>query len=160
MADSASLTMYKESLIELLDETFEHVQGRYLDRGTSLFETLAMITAAEASQPVSPTCATLAAQVEHVRFYMDVNIRALRGETIGKLDWKAIWETVSTVTNEEWEASKTALRTSYQTMLDLLNRPETWESEDAIGESFNLVVHTAYHLGEMRQALCTLKQSR
>jgi len=34
-------------LFELLTETFERVQGRYLDRGTSLFETLDTISAAE-----------------------------------------------------------------------------------------------------------------
>ena len=59
-------------LFELFEETFEQVHGIYLDGGTSLFETLATISAEEASLPVSATCATLAAQVEHVRFYLDV----------------------------------------------------------------------------------------
>ncbi len=37
----------------MFDETFEQVQGMYLDKGTSLFETLATVTAEEASRPVS-----------------------------------------------------------------------------------------------------------
>jgi hypothetical protein len=32
-----------------------------------------------------------------------------------------------------------------------------WDSENAIGGALAIVVHTAYHLGEIRQALCTLK---
>ena len=41
-------------------------------QGTSLFETLETITAAEASIPVGGKCATLAAQVAHVNFYLEV----------------------------------------------------------------------------------------
>src|SRR5690554_3547409 len=54
-------------LLELYDETFDRVHGYYLNRGTSLFETLATISAETASIPVSADCATLAAQVAHVR---------------------------------------------------------------------------------------------
>ena len=35
--------------LRLLNETFDNVQGYYLDKGTSLFETLATISAEEAS---------------------------------------------------------------------------------------------------------------
>ena len=34
---------------------------------------------------------------------------------------------------------------------------ENWEDEKAIGGALAIVIHTAYHLGEIRQALCTLK---
>jgi hypothetical protein len=50
------------ALRRLLDETFDNVQGDYLDRGTSLFETLAGISAVEASIPVGGKCASLAAR--------------------------------------------------------------------------------------------------
>ena len=53
------------ALYTLLDETFDHVHGYFLDGGTSLFETLATISAEEASVPVGGKCATLAAQVKH-----------------------------------------------------------------------------------------------
>ena len=58
-----------------LQETFEKVGGIYLDPGTSLFETLATINAEEASQPVSAHCASLAAQVKHVIFYIHTTER-------------------------------------------------------------------------------------
>ena len=31
-------------------------------------------------------------------------------------------------------------------------------NEDTIGGALSIMVHTAYHLGEIRQALCTLKK--
>ena len=37
---------FTQAIYSLLDETFDHVNGHYLDPGDSLFETLATITAA------------------------------------------------------------------------------------------------------------------
>lgn len=64
-----------EAILVSLEETFENVRGIYLDKGTSLFETLATISADEASIPVSSTCASLAAQVAHVTYYMEVTLQ-------------------------------------------------------------------------------------
>ena len=41
--------------------------------------------------------------------------------------------------------------------MDSLFRENKEWNEDTIGGALSLVVHTAYHLGEIRQALCTLK---
>lgn len=147
-------------LFEMLDETFENVHGRYLDKNTTLFETLATISAEEASRPVSATCASIAAQVEHVRFYLEVNQKDLVGEEIGPLDWGEIWRTVEVVTPEEWEASKTRLHKAYQHFRGLLQKVDTWDNEYVIGSTLNILVHTAYHLGEIRQALCTIQSGR
>jgi hypothetical protein len=57
------------ALFTLLDETFDNVHGYFLDKGTSMFETLVTISAEEASTLVGGKCATLAAQVKHVAFY-------------------------------------------------------------------------------------------
>ena len=73
------------ALYMLLDETFDNVQGYFLDKGTSLFETLATISAEEASIPVGGKCATLAAQVKHVAFYLDVLERNVRTGTLSRL---------------------------------------------------------------------------
>ena len=63
---------FKKALLILFDETFNKVHGIYLDKNTSLFDTLTTISADEASIPVGGKCATLAAQVKHVAFYLDV----------------------------------------------------------------------------------------
>ena len=54
------------------------------------------------------------------------------------------------------EDYKRKLREAYLRMDKLFHENPTW-NEDTIGGSLSIVVHTAYHLGEIRQALCTLK---
>lgn len=148
---------FTSALLTLLDETFDNVHGYYLDRGTSLFETLAGISAAEASIPVGGKCATLAAQVKHVAFYLDVVEQSVRDPNFPPADWGEIWRTVHGVTAEEWEAIQAELRLSYNRIAALIVEAPAWPGEAEIGSAIAVVVHTAYHLGEIRQALCTLK---
>jgi hypothetical protein len=148
---------FTQALYTLLDETFDNVKGYYLDKNTSLFETLATITAAEASIPVGGKCATLAAQVKHVAFYLDVTDKSVRDPNFPRVDWGEIWRTVSTVTPEEWQAIQAELRASYNRILKLIQDMPGWSSEDEIGGAIAVVAHTAYHLGEIRQALCSLR---
>lgn len=148
---------FNKALLLMLDETFDNVHGFYLDKGTSLFETLAGISAAEASIPVGGKCATLAAQVKHISFYLDVLEDNVRQQRFKKVDWDEIWRTVSTVTPAEWETIKAELRQSHNRILKLLEDQTEWPSEVEIGGAIAMIVHTAYHLGEIRQALCTLQ---
>jgi hypothetical protein len=149
---------FTKALYRLLDETFDHVQGYFLDEGTSMFETLATISAEEASVPVGGRCATLAAQVKHVAFYLDVLEKVVRTQHFERQDWDKIWRETSAVTSEEWDALKLSLRESYDRIKLLINDTTEWSSEQQIGGAIATVVHTAYHLGEIRQALCSLKQ--
>lgn len=146
-----------QALLTLLDETFDTVHGYYLDRGTSLFETLAGITAGEASIPVGGRCATLAAQVKHTAFYLDVVEASIRDPNFPRADWGAIWRTVHAVTPDEWAAIQIELRQSYDRIIALIEETPSWPDADAMAGAIGIVAHTAYHLGEIRQALCTLK---
>jgi hypothetical protein len=141
----------------LLDEAFDNVYGIFLDKHTSLFETLATITAAEASIPVGGKCATLAAQVTHVAFYLDVVNNSVRDPNYPRADWGEIWRTVSSVTPAEWEQIKADLRGAYNRILQLIHDTPAWVNEEQVGKAIAVVAHTAYHLGEIRQALCTLR---
>ena len=156
MSKQISTDGFTKELYELLDETFNQVHGIYLDKGTSLFETLETITAEQASRPVSATCASIAAQVEHVRFYLQVLQGAIRKEPAVKIDWDETWK-LQEVTPEEWQTLKKQLREAYQSVLTLMKSLDVWEGEDDIGASLAILVHTAYHLGEIRQALCVVK---
>lgn len=149
--------LFTKVVLMLLDEAFDNVQGFFLDGGTSLFETLATITAAEASVPVGGKCATLAAQVKHVAFYLDVTAKNVRNSDYISVDWGEIWRTVSRVTPEEWDAIRAELRISYRRILSLIQDMPAWSSEVEIGSVLAVIAHTAYHLGEIRQALCTLR---
>ncbi|MCZ7545424.1 MAG: DinB family protein [Anaerolineae bacterium] len=148
---------FTQALYAVLGETFDNVHGFFLNKGTSLFETLATISAEEASIPVGGQCATLAAQVKHVAFYLDVVERSVRTGEDERVDWGEIWRTTREVTPDEWEALKGALRESYDRIKALIRDTPAWPSEHEIGEAIAVVAHTAYHLGEIRQALCTLK---
>jgi hypothetical protein len=147
-----------QNLFEILDEAFVTHHGIFLDKGTSLFETLETITAAEASIPVGGKCATLAAQVAHVNFYLEVSEAYILEKDIGKVDWGEIWRLVGKVSPEEWNAYQDQLKTTYNRILSLLQNLENWNDERPIGGALAIVVHTAYHLGEIRQAMCTVKQ--
>jgi hypothetical protein len=149
---------FTKALYALLDETFDSVHGYFLDKGTSMFETLATISAEEASVPVGGKCATLAAQVKHVTFYLDVLEKAVRTQQFERQDWDKIWRETSAVTPEEWEALKSSLHESYDRLKALISDTTDWSSEQQIGGVIATIVHTAYHLGEIRQALCTVKE--
>jgi L-rhamnose mutarotase len=147
-----------QNLFDVLDEAFVTHHGIFLNRNTSLFETLETITAAEASIPVGGKCATLAAQVAHVNFYLEVLEAYILNKDIGDVDWDDIWRRVSQVSPDEWKAYKSQLRETYQRVLSMLQSCENWNDERAIGGALAIAVHTAYHLGEIRQAMCTVKQ--
>ena len=157
MPDQIQTDTFTNALYSLLDETFDNVHGYFLDKGTSLFETLGMISAEEASVPVGGKCATLAAQVKHLAFYMDVLDRSVRSGTFERVDWGDIWRTTKGVAPDEWETLKIGLRDSYNRVKTLIHDTPEWRSEREIGGVIAVIVHTAYHLGEIRQALCTLK---
>jgi len=157
MTKQIDQALFATELFDILDETFETHHGIYLDKGTSLFQTLATISVDEASQPVGNKCASLAAQVAHVNFYLEVLERYLLTGQGEKVDWGAIWRTVEAVTPEEWAALNDQLKATYQRVLTMLRGFESWAEEDRIGGALAIVVHTAYHLGEIRQALCVIK---
>ncbi|MEM8535655.1 MAG: hypothetical protein AAGF95_32800 [Chloroflexota bacterium] len=149
---------FTNALYALLDETFDNVRGYFLDEGTSMFETLATISAEEASIPVGGKCATLAAQVKHVAFYLDVLEEAVRAQQFTQVDnWDEIWRETNSVTPDEWEAIKLSLRESYNRIKALIGETTEWPNEQQIGGAMAMIAHTVYHLGEIRQALCIVK---
>lgn len=155
MTQQASESHFTQAFLIALEESFEKVHGMYLDRGASIFETLATISAEEASQYVSMNCATIAAHVAHMTFYMDTLLRYIQGDK-EKVDWAEIWNRVSAVTDAEWQESQQALRSSYEKIQQLAKNTE-WNDSDTIGGAMAILMHNAYHLGEIRQMLCTIK---
>jgi len=147
---------FLNNLFALLDETFENHHGIFLDKNTGLFQTLETVSSQEASIPVGGKCASLAAQVAHVTFYLEVLERYVVHNDSSPADWGEIWRTVEKVTPEEWDDYKNKLKDTYRRIEKMFHDNEVW-NEDSIGGSMAIVVHTAYPLVEIRQALCTLK---
>ena len=140
----------------LLVETFENVQGAYLDKGTSLFETLAQINAAGASQPMGD-CATIAAHVAHVTYYLRVLEDRMFGRDLSYVDWDEIWKTVSAVTEAEWADMIADLRATYARIKSHLDGAESWGGITELSSMLGIIAHSAHHLGEIRQMTCHLE---
>jgi len=157
MSTTVQQSEFTRGLLSMLTEAFESVRGYFLDSGTSLFETLAGITAAEASIPVGGKCATLAAQAAHVNFYIETLEDFLKTGENKPVDWGEVWRTVREVTPEEWAALQDRLRDSYERIRARIEAYNDWQGEDSYAGAIALVAHTAYHLGEIRQATCTIK---
>jgi hypothetical protein len=147
---------FSKNLVQVMGETFENPMGIYLDKNTSLFQTLETITAQEASVRVGGKCASLAAQVAHVTFFIESFERFAIYQDTSPRDWDEVWRTVEKVNAQEWEDLKSKLKDAYQRMNTLFSENKIW-NEDTIGGALSIVVHSAYHLGEIRQALCVLK---
>ncbi len=151
--------IFIRDLFDILEETFETHHGVFLDKGTTLLETLDEISAQEASLSIGNGCASIAAKVEHVIYYLEVLGQVIEGKNPAKVNWNEIWEKVGAVTPTEWEGLKSRLRSAYQQSTLQLRTEDVWEQEDAIGGAMAILAHTAYHLGEIRQALCILRPS-
>jgi hypothetical protein len=149
------LASFRTGLSTVLDEIFEHVHGYLLDPNTSLFETLATVSAEEASRPISKNCACLAAQVNHTRYYLDLIVESARSGEYVKGDWPASWR-VGPVTDAEWQDLIARLRATYQEIKTFAETNDHWEPH-FVGGAFALVGHCAYHLGEIRQGLGVLR---
>ena len=157
MSAQIPVKRFKKALFRCLEETFSNVQGIYLDKGTTLFETLEGVSAEEASRAISSNSATIAAQVEHVRFYLDVLDDYLRTGEEKTNNWREIWETVREVTPEQWEDIKRRLKESHERATTTLNSFEKWDGRYDITGGLSILVHTAYHLGGIRQALGAIR---
>lgn len=157
MSTQTATDKLQKQALQFLEETFEKHHGIYLDKGTSFFETLGAVSAEEASERATAGTASIAAHVHHCVFYMGVIQRSIRGEELGKLNWREIWENDRPVSRDAWTAQVAALRAEYAKVLQMLADPATWEREDVVGEFMAVAVHTAYHLGAIRQALAVIR---
>ncbi|MCY3832191.1 MAG: DinB family protein [Chloroflexi bacterium] len=156
MSNSIAITEVAAGFRFLLTETFESVGGAYLDKGTSLFETLAEISAADASQPMGE-CATIAAHVAHTTYYLRALEDRMFGRDLSYVNWDQIWDEVSSVSQAEWEAMLADLRGAYQRIMSHLDGAGEWEGRHELSCLLGIIAHSAYHLGEIRQMMCRLK---
>jgi len=151
-------TQFTNELIKLLKETFEGPDptgpSAFLNKGTSLFQTLDTISAEIASAPARSEGSTITAHTEHIRFYIDVHYKLLLGST-DKIDWNESWR-IKTVNADEWNVLRENLRRAYKTVTDHLRAVSNW-GEDEASIAMSIIAHTAYHLGSIRQLLLAVR---
>ncbi len=141
----------------LLEETFESVHGAYLDKGTALFETLAQISASQASQPMG-NCATIAAHIAHLHYYLGVLEDRMFGRDLSYVNWERIWAEISAVDDAQWADMIAELKADYQRIKSHLDDADSWDGITELSSMLGIIVHSAYHLGEIRQMMCHLER--
>jgi hypothetical protein len=154
VSESPTVADFRSNVLELIRETFEQVEGFYLDKGTSFFETIEGVTAGTASQSASDRVATLAAQVDHLGYYMEVlmaHLEAGGDKPDIQVDWNLAWQRTA-VTEEEWQGLIQRVHSEYDRFRRYVESNEQWNDE-TVGGVMGVIVHCAYHLGEIRQAL-------
>jgi hypothetical protein len=140
----------------VLRETFEGPPiGRlssYLDKNAGFFESIAGVSAEQASQQFYGT--TIAAQTEHAKFFLDLICEYIDGHT-ERANWEASW-LIETVNETEWAALRNSVKESYENTLRCLAAIDDW-SEMRASFAMGIVAHTAYHLGSIRQIAKSVK---
>jgi len=144
--------LFSSNVLAIIKETFEKVDGIYLDRNTSLLETLNAISAEAASRPVSESGTSIAAHLYHARFYIQVLRDYMDGKWNEGVDWKGSWSHVN-VSDNEWESLRKELAEDYRDLLAYLQGIKDWSDERRLGGAIAIVAHTAYHLGAIRQMM-------
>jgi hypothetical protein len=150
MSEQVAQSPFTKMLFLLWKETFEGGSEVYIDSGTSLLETLALIDAKQASRTIVDRGTTIAAHVAHIRFYMEVHENIMNGTPQGKINWASSW-TLKTVNDSEWESLKAGLRETYERISQRLQNLPDWSNEKDIECALGIMVHTGYHLGAVRQ---------
>ena len=150
MENGIPVKNFVETVAYLLREAFEGApEGQpnaFLDRGVGFFSTLAGVSAEAASRGFGD--ATIAAQTEHAKFYLDRLCEFMRGQT-DPVDWEQSW-LIETVNDAEWEALQGSVRKAYANTLKCLAEDREWSTMQ-LGMAMGMVAHTAYHLGAIRQ---------
>ncbi|MBA3633147.1 MAG: DinB family protein [Acidobacteria bacterium] len=142
---------FTKNILSLLKETFEGSSpegSAYLDRGVGVLNTIEKISAEKASHSIGENGATIAAHLEHARFYLVILLEFMNGRT-EKVDWNESW-LVKTVGETEWNALRENTNKAYQKVTETFQTIEDWD-DDKVGGAMVIVVHTAYHLGAIRQ---------
>lgn len=145
-----------KEILYLFTETFESPikdSNTYLDRGTGIFMTLAAVSAEDASKPAFPGATTVATQTGHLRFYLVASEGFITGAHTS-VAWEESWRLTS-VTPEAWDTLRADLRRTYDHTVALIESFDRWD-EDELGGALAMLVHSAYHLGALRQLLKAL----
>lgn len=149
-------SVFASEVGDLLRETFEDVHGQYLDKGTSLIDTIGLLDASMASTPMSCNGETVVAHICHLTFYLDVLGEYMRGERTEKADWESSWLRKE-ANEEDWRKIIDALKSAYHRTLQLVQRSNLPNDEEYIGGSMSMIAHSAFHLGAIRQIIDCVK---
>lgn len=139
----------RKSFLALFGEIFEgpeSQEGMFLAANTGIHKTLAGIDSESASQDVCGS--SVAAHAAHLMLYLEVLGGYLKGEIRG-VDWTAGWAK-TTVDPEEWDTIRAGIRRECGKIEVHADKINEWDA-DMVSLTMALTIHSAYHLGAIRQ---------
>lgn len=151
------------AVVTLLQEAFQRapdVGAYFLNPGDpGLIETLRAVSAEAASTPPAAGRKPVVAHANHVLYGVELANRALAGEqgVYESADWSRAWQ-LESVSENEWQALVDRLAEQSQRLSELVRQPRDWDEIPFTGV-YSIAVHTAYHLGAIRQMLLDLSPS-
>lgn len=158
---NADEPVFQRALSNMLTELFDGPpagQAYVLNPGDpGLLRQLDAMDAATASKPPSPGRPPIAAHIDHVHFGLSLLNRWAKGDADpwAGADWNASWRRTS-VTDDEWRVMRDALRQEADAWRDVVTTRTSWDHVSA-SAALSTAVHTAYHLGALRQILAALQ---
>lgn len=161
MTKSIPSSDFLNNFLVLLDETFEHpprpAGSAYLDRGVSWRSTLQGLSAEQASRPITTGATSVAGQLAHALYYLEVTEQFIHGEK-PKLDWPGSW-TPRAVEEDAWDDLRSRFFAAYDRLRAHWRAVGEWD-EDALGDALVVLIHSAYHLGAVRQIARVVARDR
>jgi hypothetical protein len=148
MATSEALT---SAVRQLLAEGFEGASAgtTWFVDDQGLLGSIQELDAARASRPTSPEGSTVAAHVEHVRWFVALLNAFARGERPA-VEWAESW-TVREVDGEAWASLQADPEREFRELSEHLARGVEVEDPERLMPVLATVAHVAYHLGAVRQ---------
>jgi hypothetical protein len=150
--------MITDEILLLFEETFKKVEGFYLDKGTSLSESIQNIEYTEASKKKDRSIETIAGHIFHIIYYIRVLQEYITDERTGKTDWNESW-IISSVSKEQWKELKKQLIQEYEKLLSFIKSIEEWNNGDYFGGVLSILAHCSYHLGAIRQLITLIPKN-
>lgn len=151
-ASSAPLTT---AIRQLLAEAFEGASAgsTWFVDDQGFLESIRGLEGKRASQPVPPddTGTSVAAHVEHVRWFLALMNSFARGER-PEIRWSDSWS-VREVAPHAWETLQADLEREFQELSEHLERGLDAENPERLMPILAKVTHVAYHLGAVRQLI-------
>lgn len=143
---------FRSAFLTLFTEAFEGKPSGapgtwFVEKSESLLDALETLSAEEASKRPNENVSSVAAHLDHARYYVSVSNAFARGEK-PELNWEESWR-LQQVTDEEWKQLANDLKNEYDELKGHVSSANLESNEIVAGIMANLA-HAAFHLGAVR----------
>lgn len=142
-------------ITEILYGTTTGAEGTtFIEGDQALIATLQSLTAEQASTQIIPNTNSVVAHLIHTNAYLQNGINSFLDQG-SEIDWPATWHKQS-ATEDEYQSEITQLKSLAAQFSDLVGTADLSNIWVHVEANANLI-HTAYHLGAIRQLASQIK---